>query len=108
MEKPFWADPDIRQEAAVLLFNALDHKHHVDRRSFLGKYKVISGIPRNPVERTGMTGRGSLGRWGPNHIADAIVTRYLRNGNGDVIFRCGKPVIEFLAYQQPDGTVCLE
>ena len=26
--------------------------------------------------RTGMTGRGLLGRFGPNHAADPIVTRY--------------------------------
>ena len=32
---------------------------------------------RNPVGRTGMVGRGLLGRWGPNHAADPIVTRYV-------------------------------
>ena len=31
---------------------------------------------RNPVGRTGMIGRGLLGRWGPNHAADPVVTRY--------------------------------
>ena len=35
-------------------------------------------IPRNPMGRTGMIGRGLLGRFGPNHAADPIVTRYLR------------------------------
>jgi len=30
---------------------------------------------RNPMGRTGLIGRGSLGRWGPNHAADPIVTR---------------------------------
>ena len=25
--------------------------------------------------RTGMAGRGLLGRWGPNHAADPVVTR---------------------------------
>lgn len=35
-------------------------------------------IPRNPMGRTGMSGRGLLGRFGPNHAADPIVTRYLR------------------------------
>jgi len=34
-----------------------------------------NGRPRNPRGRTGMTGRGLLGRWGPNHAADPIVTR---------------------------------
>ena len=32
---------------------------------------------RNPVGRTGVCGRGRLARWGPNHAADPIVTRYL-------------------------------
>ena len=30
---------------------------------------------RNPAGRTGMTGRGLLGKWGPNHAADPVVTR---------------------------------
>ena len=30
---------------------------------------------RNPVGRTGLKGRGTLGKWGPNHAADPIVTR---------------------------------
>ena len=34
------------------------------------------GYPRNPVGRTGLCGRGLLGRWGSNHAADPIVTRY--------------------------------
>ena len=34
------------------------------------------GRPRNPRGRTGMTGRGTLGKWGPNQAADPIVTRF--------------------------------
>ena len=34
------------------------------------------GKPRNPVGRTGLRDRGLLGKWGPNHAADPIVTRY--------------------------------
>lgn len=30
---------------------------------------------RNPAGRTGITGRGVLGRWGPNHAADPVTTR---------------------------------
>lgn len=36
------------------------------------------GRPLNPRGRTGMSGRGKLGKWGPNHAGDAIVTRYHR------------------------------
>lgn len=48
----------------VLFFN----KH------FWGLLKVIF-LCRNPRGRTGLSGRGLLGRWGPNHAADPIVTR---------------------------------
>ena len=34
------------------------------------------GRPLNPRGRTGMRGRGLLGKWGPNHAADPIVTRF--------------------------------
>merc|ERR1719335_375105 len=30
----------------------------------------------NPVGRTGLGGRGLLGKWGANHAADPIVTRF--------------------------------
>jgi ADP-ribose pyrophosphatase len=33
-------------------------------------------LSRNPTGRTGFSGRGLLGRWGPNHAVDPIVTRY--------------------------------
>lgn len=55
-------------------FNKLDGK--VDRRSHEGSYAIDSeGRPLNPHGRTGIVGRGLLGRWGPNHAADPIVTR---------------------------------
>ena len=37
---------------------------------------MVGGKPRNPRGRTGMTGRGTLGKWGPNQAADPIVTRW--------------------------------
>ena len=37
----------------------------------------MNGRPRNPIGRTGITGRGQLGKWGPNHAADPIVTRLI-------------------------------
>lgn len=58
-------------------FNALDELHNVDRQSCLGKYKVINGVPLNPMGRTGLKGRGLLSYWGPNHAVQAIFTRYL-------------------------------
>ncbi|CAF1563654.1 unnamed protein product, partial [Didymodactylos carnosus] len=71
-KRPFWADdPDPKQ---VQHYNKLDGE--IDRTSFHGVYYVDehTNRPRNPVGRTGMTQRGGLGRWGPNHAADPIIT----------------------------------
>ena len=64
-------------------FNEIDLSCNCDRNTYITdaegkpiKYDVINGIPRNPKGRTGMRGRGSLYRWGPNHAGDPIVTRY--------------------------------
>lgn len=41
------------------------------------KYELDSeGRPLNPMGRTGLRGRGVLGRWGPNHAADPIVSAF--------------------------------
>ena len=57
-------------------FNAIDKKYNCDRISHHGPYVFIAYteekdiiVPRNPVGRTGLVGRGHLGRWGPNHAA---------------------------------------
>lgn len=52
----------------------------------MGGYKIerING-PYNPIGRTGLRGRGLLGRWGPNHAADPIITRWKRDPDGRVI-----------------------
>ena len=44
--------------------------------SHCGKIELdANGRPLNPAGRTGMCGRGLLGRWGVNRAADPIVTR---------------------------------
>jgi len=64
-----WADP---QDPLVL-----GHEEWSKRISFEGEIVfTASGFPRNPRGRTGMRERGLLGKWGPNHAADPIVTRY--------------------------------
>jgi len=35
-----------------------------------------TGAPLNPYGRTGIAGRGLLGKWGPNHAGDPVVTRH--------------------------------
>lgn len=52
--------------------------------------------------RTGIQGRGLLGRWGPNHAADPILTRWTRDSYGNII--CDKdskkPIMQFLAIER--------
>ena len=50
-----------------------------------------------------MIGRGLLGKWGPNHAADPIVTRWKRNSTTrerEVVG--GKPRLEFVAIKRRD------
>ena len=59
--EPPWAD---------LLFpiaewNAIDGA--VNRTSYMGPYSIVDHLPQNPMGRTGIDGRGLLGRYGPNH-----------------------------------------
>ncbi|CAF1205518.1 unnamed protein product [Rotaria magnacalcarata] len=89
-------------------FNQLDTKN--DRRSFTGHYYVdpITNRPRNPIGRTGTTGRGRLYYWGPNHAGDSVITRWHRDENGSIVRRrvscenCFKPVLEVVTIQRKD------
>lgn len=70
-----WADPSI--ESGNFTWNQIDGE--VDRRSHFCRYDVSDKDKRpiNPVGRTGIKGKGILGRWGPNHAADPIVSRII-------------------------------
>ncbi|CAF4488653.1 unnamed protein product [Rotaria socialis] len=89
-------------------FNQLDTK--IDRRSFTGHYYVdpITNRPRNPIGRTGITGRGRLYYWGPNHAGDSVITRWHHDEKGTIVRRqancqdCFKPVLEFVTIQRKD------
>ena len=55
-------------------------EHGINRKSLLGQYSVgEDGRPINPRGRTGMSGKGNLKRWGPNHQCDVIITRYSKS-----------------------------
>jgi len=104
-DKPVWADPDASDKAgyAKIKFNQLDGS--TDRHSFLGRYQVVDGLPLNPIGRTGITGRGMLGKWGPNHAADPIVTRWKRDEKGQIVRHSGegkKAILEFVSIQRGD------
>ncbi|XP_060580659.1 transient receptor potential cation channel subfamily M member-like 2 isoform X2 [Ruditapes philippinarum] len=110
--RPEWADIDIFQmtpqqrEAAITSFNAVDGEKQVDRMSFLGEYVVQNGLPLNPKGRTGLQSRGLLGRWGPNHAGDPVVTRWKKNADGSKEMKEGKPVFEFVAVLRADNQMC--
>ena len=44
---------------AIISWNAVDGK--IDRRSHMGQYKIVNGVPLNPLGRCGIKGRGLLG-----------------------------------------------
>ncbi|XP_072298647.1 ADP-ribose pyrophosphatase, mitochondrial [Eucyclogobius newberryi] len=99
-KKPCWADPEIGTFSPK--FNALDG--NIDRRSFEGIYRVEGGKPLNPRGRTGVTGRGLLGRWGPNHAADPIVTRWKVGAKGAKMQHAvsKRPILQFVSIKRKD------
>ena len=50
-------------------------------------FQVLQDWPRNPRGRTGISERGLLGCWGPNHAVDPIVTRW-SPGRPEVLQMC--------------------
>ncbi|XP_076636109.1 ADP-ribose pyrophosphatase, mitochondrial [Colletes latitarsis] len=99
-----WADPEIEDASFKPNWNTFDEK--VNRKSFTGDYVINEdGYPLNPVGRTGVIGRGLLGRWGPNHAADPIVTRWKRNATGalEIDKTTDKPILQFVAIQRRDS-----
>merc|ERR1711953_755627 len=93
LAKASWADPSNTSE---IKFNARDGK--TDRVSFEGSYHVKDAIPMNPIGRTGISGRGVLGKWGPNHAADPILTKWKRDDNGIICKneKTGKAILCFV------------
>lgn len=79
-----WADPPL-SSAFQPNWNQLDGS--INRISFYGAYSIKDCQPLNPVGRTGISGRGNLGRWGPNHATDSIVTRW-KDGSKRVLQMC--------------------
>lgn len=64
-------------------WNSIDGK--IDRTTFHGEYEIRDKYPLNVAGRTGIIGRGLLGRWGVNHAADPVVTRWKRNIDGTIV-----------------------
>ena len=83
-------------------FNTIDGR--VDRQSHCGRYAIDNnGYPRNPMGRTGIRGRGLLGRFGPNHAADPIVSRWRRDAEGRIALdQDGEKLIEVVLIKRRD------
>ncbi|GFT25672.1 ADP-ribose pyrophosphatase, mitochondrial [Nephila pilipes] len=100
------ADPDIFK--AKFKWNEVDHG--INRRSYdqgkIIKYDVVNGFPLNPKGRTGLTGRGLLDRWGPNHAVDAIVTRstMMETSVKQVSVKSGDPILQCVLTLRHDCT----
>jgi ADP-ribose pyrophosphatase len=78
-----WADPE---DVALV--------PEIPSGSFSGLIRIDAlGRPLNPAGRTGVAGRGLLGKWGPNYAADPIITRINRHGQR----------VEMLAVQRRDN-----
>ncbi|XP_040580343.1 ADP-ribose pyrophosphatase, mitochondrial [Lepeophtheirus salmonis] len=99
--KAAWADPPLEDRTPK--WNSIDGK--VDRRSGEGKYRIQGNICLNIKGRTGLRGRGVLGKWGPNHAADPIVTRWKRKeGSNEIEIHpnSGKKVLQFVGIKRKD------
>lgn len=103
-----WADLRIEDPSFKPKFNELDGK--VNRVSHVGPYKIADKLPLNPFGRTGLVGRGVLGRFGVNHAADPIVSTWKRNGNREMVVNeeSKKPVLQILCIKRSDtGEIAL-
>ncbi|XP_057305453.1 transient receptor potential cation channel subfamily M member 7-like isoform X1 [Hydractinia symbiolongicarpus] len=80
-------------------FNEIDGE--VDRTSFEGVYSIDeeTGLPLNPAGRTGLIGRGLYRRYGPNHITEAIFTRF----KDQLEQQKSKPEMEVLVIEKNTG-----
>ncbi|KXJ68322.1 hypothetical protein RP20_CCG004201 [Aedes albopictus] len=97
-----WADLDVDDPAFVGKWNQLDGA--VNRVSFVGEYEVRDGFPMNMFGRTGLRGRGLLGRWGPNHAADPVVTKWKVDQEGKPVANetSGRRLLQMCAIERHD------
>ncbi|KHJ45319.1 hypothetical protein D918_04626 [Trichuris suis] len=79
----------------------------VDRRSCTGDYMILNGRPLNPAGRTGLSGRGALRRWGPNHRVFLLFTRLnMVEVSYNLLQGDALEFTEFLSVQDESGNWC--
>ncbi|KAK9752592.1 NUDIX domain [Popillia japonica] len=101
INKP-WADLNVSDNNFKPRWNALDGL--INRKSHEGEYALQNGRPLNIRGRTGISGRGTLGRWGPNHAADPIVTRWKMDDGVKILHhKTNLPILQFCAIQRRDN-----
>ncbi|XP_039611039.1 transient receptor potential cation channel subfamily M member 2-like [Polypterus senegalus] len=57
---------------------------------------------KNPMGRTGLTGRGRLNHLGPNYSMDLILTCWKRNSDGSVCMKAAKKVMRFFSVKHKE------
>ena len=74
-----WADPQDYQKAYYIVTKRKSFEYG-NQRNKIDDWMCFSEheLPINPIGRTGIWGRGLLGKWGPNQAADPIVTRKIQ------------------------------
>lgn len=99
-----WADLDINDHSFKPKWNQIDGKINRQCNNIIYKFDD-NNRPINPFGRTGIKGRGILGRWGPNHAADPIVTRWKRNNFGEIIINdiTKKKILQFIGIKRKDN-----
>lgn len=88
---PFWNDMTDEEKSKVISKVSSENKKSlIFENKDLGRDSTYNG-PINPKGKTGIVGRGLLGRYGPNYAADPIVTRFNKEG-----------ILEMVAIQRSD------
>uniref|UniRef100_A0A8C9M6N4 Transient receptor potential cation channel subfamily M member 2 n=1 Tax=Panthera tigris altaica TaxID=74533 RepID=A0A8C9M6N4_PANTA len=77
-------------ETAFLIY---DPPFYTDDRKDRG---LVDPVGKNPMGRTGLRGRGSLGCFGPNHTLQPVITRWRRNQDGAICRKSIKKMLEVL------------
>jgi ADP-ribose pyrophosphatase len=86
-EPPYYVAPQVLAAGDAEGDASWAHPEDVDKAAGLvitGKSKKVDdlGRPLNPRGRTGMSGRGLLGRWGANPAVAAVIVRNRAEGDG--------------------------
>jgi|SaaInlStandDraft_7_1057024.scaffolds.fasta_scaffold00140_12 ADP-ribose pyrophosphatase len=95
--KPIWADND-----SDLV--KIDFKERFKNTNFYNFDFDVNNRPLNPIGPTGISGRGVLGKWGPNTAADPLVTRFKRDINNNIILDDNNnKILQFVAIRRKDN-----